>query len=74
MHAHKTTVTVHADHQVSVRLPDDFPPGEADVIVMPRAPVASGHESGATFDRFLASLPAAPVVALESLDRSDLYR
>ena len=74
MHAHKTTVTVHADHEVVVRLPDDFPPGEADVIVMPRAPVPSGREPGASFDRFLSCLPAAPVVALESLDRGDLYR
>lgn len=47
---------------------------KADVIVMPRAPVPSGHEPGAAFDRFLASLPAAPVVALESLDRGDLSR
>jgi hypothetical protein len=40
MHAHKTTVTVAADHQVVVRLPDDFPPGEAEVIIAPR-PAAS---------------------------------
>jgi hypothetical protein len=74
MHAHKTTVTVLAGHEVVVRLPDDFPPGEADVIVMPHATVASGRESGADFDRFLASLPTAPVVSLDSLDRGDLYR
>ena len=74
MRAHKTTVTVLADHEVVVRLPDDFPPGEADVIVMPRAPTPSGREPGATFDRFLAALPVAPVVSLESLDRGDLYR
>ena len=74
MHAHKTTVTVLADHEVFVRLPDDFPPGEADVIVMPREAVASVRDSGADFDRFLASLPTAPVVSLDSLDRGDLYR
>ena len=74
MHAHKTTVTVLADHEVVVRLPDDFPPGEADVIVMPRASEATGHGSGAAnFDRFLASLPAAPVVSIASLDRGDIY-
>ena len=74
MHAHRTTVTVLADHEVVVRLPDDFPPGEADVIVMPRPTVTSARESVAEFDRFLASLPPAPVVTLDSLDRGDLYR
>jgi len=67
MHAHKTTVTVRADHQVVVRLPDDFPSGEAEVTITPRPTVAS-------FDTFLASLPAAAVVSLESLDRGLLYR
>ena len=74
MHAHKTTVTVREDHQVVVRLPDDFPAGEAEVIITPRPTVASSHESVATFDSFLASLPAAPVVSLESLDRGLLSR
>ena len=74
MHAHKTTVIVLADHEVVVRLPSDFPPGEADVIVMPRVAVAPARDSGANFDRFLASLPTAPVISLNSLDRGDLYR
>jgi hypothetical protein len=74
MHAHKTTVTVREDHQVVVRLPDDFPAGEAEVIITPRPTVASSHESVAAFDGFLASLPTAPVVSLESLDRGLLSR
>jgi hypothetical protein len=74
MHAHKTTVTVLADHEVVVRLPDDFPPGEADVTVIPRTSVAVTRASGDDVDRFLASLPTAPVVSLASLDRGDLYR
>ena len=74
MHAHKTTVTVLADHEVVVRLPADFPPGEADVIVLPRPHSVSAREAGADFDRLLASLPTAPVVSLDSLDRRDLYR
>jgi hypothetical protein len=74
MHAHKTTVTVPADHEVVVRLPDDFPPGEADVVVTPRPNMALARESAADFDRLLASLPTAPVVSLDSLDRGELYR
>ena len=73
MQAHKTTVTVH-DHQVVVRLPDDFPAGEADVIVMPRPIPTSPLEAAAEFDRLMASLPDAPVIALNSLDRGELNR
>lgn len=74
MHAHKTTVTVRADHEVVLRLPDDFPPGEADVIVLPRPAAVEPFEVAADFDRFLAALPSAPVVPLASLDRDELYR
>lgn len=46
MHAHKLNVTVSADHEIAICLPDDFPPGPAEVIVLaaPRAsdrPVAA---------------------------------
>jgi hypothetical protein len=74
MHAHKTTVTVAADHQVVVRLPDDFPPGEAEVIVTPRPAAAATTDAVAAFDALLSSLPPAPVVSLESLDRGLLSR
>ena len=74
MHAHKTTVIVREDHQVVVRLPDDFPAGEAEVIFLPRPTATSPHEAVAEFDRMVASLPAAPVISLDSLDRGELYR
>ena len=75
MHAHKTTTTVQADHQVVVRLPDDFPPGEAEVIVLASSRAATvAPAAAAEFDRMLAALPAAPVVSLECLDRGELYR
>ena len=34
MHAHKLKVTIQEDHRVEVRLPDDFPEGPAEVIVL----------------------------------------
>ena len=34
MHAHKLKVTIPPDHEVAIRLPDDFPPGPAEVIVL----------------------------------------
>jgi hypothetical protein len=34
MQAHKQTVTVTDDHQLEIRLPEDFPSGPAEVIVL----------------------------------------
>lgn len=34
MRAHKFKVNVESDHSLSIRLPDDFPPGPAEVIVL----------------------------------------
>jgi hypothetical protein len=34
MRAHKQNITVAADHEVTFRLPDDFPPGLAEIIVL----------------------------------------
>ena len=74
MRPHKTTVIVREDRQVVVRLPDEFPTGEAEVTITLRPTVASSYEAVAAFDKFLASLPVAPVVSLESLDRGLLSR
>ena len=34
MHAHKAKVTVTEDHELAVKLPDDFPAGPAEIIVL----------------------------------------
>lgn len=34
MHAHRLNVTILPDHQLAVRLPDDFPAGPAEVIIL----------------------------------------
>jgi len=34
MRTHKIKVTTPADHQLAVRLPDDFPTGPAEVIIL----------------------------------------
>lgn len=37
MHAHKVKVTIPADHHVTIMLPEDFPAGPAEVIVLAEA-------------------------------------
>ncbi|AUX45059.1 uncharacterized protein SOCE26_065400 [Sorangium cellulosum] len=34
MHAHKLNIIIPADHEIAIRLPEDFPPGPAEVIVL----------------------------------------
>lgn len=33
MRTHKIKVTIPVDHQLAVRVPDDFPPGPAELII-----------------------------------------
>jgi hypothetical protein len=46
MHAHKLKVTIQEDHRVEVQLPDDFPEGPAEIIVLTNRP-AGGASTGA---------------------------
>jgi hypothetical protein len=48
--AHKLQVTIEENHRVEVRLPDDFPEGPAEVIVLTKRP------AGNTQQRTLAAL------------------
>lgn len=51
MHAHKLNVTVPADHELAIRLPDDFPPGPAEIIVLAaRAPAERPAATARTLD------------------------
>jgi hypothetical protein len=75
MRAHKVKVTVLATHQLIVRLPDDFPPGEAEITVVSRAAEATpANDDFAWLEAWRAALPPAPTVPLETFDRSELYR
>ena len=51
-----------------------LPVGNVTAVATPRPKMALPRESAADVHRFLASLPAAPVVSLDSLDRGEIYR
>jgi len=73
MHAHKLKGTIPDTHQLVVRTPDDFPPGEAEVTVVSRAPeVTEAGDDFAWFEAWRGSLPSAPTIPLEALDRAGL--
>jgi hypothetical protein len=46
MRAHKLNVTVPADHEIAIRLPDDFPQGPAEIIIL-ATPGMSDHRGAA---------------------------
>jgi hypothetical protein len=52
--AHKLKVDIPEDHQVEIRLPEDFPSGPAEVIVLTSA--TGGKESGEARPEMLQSL------------------
>ncbi len=75
MHAHRTKVTIPQNHEVVVRVPDEFPPGEAEVLVIATtAEPTPAPDMASRLERWIGSLPPTPVVPLASLDRGDLYR
>lgn len=61
MRAHRIRVQVSASHEVRITLPSDFPPGEAEVIVLggePEAPAKSAKKL--TVDELLAARLSPP--------------
>ena len=54
MKAHKMRVTIPEDHEVEIRLPEDFPAGPAEVIVLAGSP--GGKESGEAQSDMMRSL------------------
>ena len=46
MRVHKLNVTVSADLEIAIRLPDDFPPGPVEIIVL-AVPSASDRPGAA---------------------------
>lgn len=74
MQAHRVRVMVPDTHEVTVRLPSDFPAGAAELIVVTTSGDAQRRESfDVWLDRLLAKVPAASVVPLEALRRENLY-
>ena len=58
MRVHKTKLTMPADHQLAVKLPDDFPIGPAEVIVSADSP---GEQRVVELAGVLAQDAAAPM-------------
>lgn len=77
MRAHRLKATVPESHEVTVRLPSDFPTGDVEVIVLEARREASdgnGPQRRLTVDELMAArLPRPPgvsPVSLEDIERA----
>lgn len=59
MYAHKYETTIRADHRVTIDLPDDFPEGEVEIIVLTKPATITAAKSETLID-FLDWLKTQP--------------
>lgn len=76
MHAHRTKVTVPESHEIHLDLPNDFPSGPAEVIVLTEArPVGNIVRLGGVLNRAETPVEGDPIAeALQELreERNEL--
>ena len=75
MRAHRMRVRISESHELHVRLPSDFPPGEAEVIVLePEEGQEGGRRDKQSLDEFLAGRlrrpPGVPPVTLADMEKA----
>ena len=73
---HKTRAIISDDHRLIVELPSDFPPGDAEVIVLTAAAVAQPAKRASLnvlLDNILVRIPETPVPSAEALRRENMY-
>ena len=75
MRAHRLKVTVPESHELRLRLPSDFPTGEAEVIVLEASlPAGPRPQPRLTVDELLAARlqrpPSVAPVSLEDIERA----
>jgi len=75
MIAHRLKITIPESHEVTLRLPSDVPPGEAEVIVLTESvrPEGSTQPFGTWLDSWIRTVPRSPAIPLEALRRENLY-
>jgi len=83
MHAHKVKVVISEDHQLTIRLPSDIPPGEAELIVLTGESAElqllgkKAADAAAEFETWLHGVhqrvPSTPALPDEAFDRGSIY-
>lgn len=57
MHTHKTRVTVPQSHRLEIDLPEDFPSGPAEIIILSSPPAGERAEAETSWIRFVDPHP-----------------
>lgn len=79
VHAHKLKVTIPKDHRIELRLPEDFPAGPAEVIVLAHPVGSEPQKLSSAQERALANLEELRSLRLtqeeeEVLDQFESFR
>jgi hypothetical protein len=76
MQVHKTRAVISEDHRLTVELPSDFPPGDAEVTVLTAGTATSSTKKPSLsvwLDDILTRIPATAVPSQEALRRESIY-
>lgn len=74
MSAHKVVVVIDQSRRAVIQVPDDFPVGEAEILVVPMSEGGQrAREMASWLDGWIASLPPGPGLPLDSTRRESIY-
>ena len=75
MYAHRIRITIPDNREITVRLPSNVPPGEAELIVLTESPreAGSAERFKSWLDSWIRALPPSPAIPLDALRRETLY-
>jgi hypothetical protein len=76
MYARRIRITGPESREITVRLPSDVLPGEAELMVITESPAtpAPAERFKAWLDSWIHALPDAPAISIEALRRENLYQ
>ena len=80
MYAYKSRVKISNDRELVIKLPNDIPEGDAEVIILsasnPEINTANSNSNGliSRLDEWISQIPPVPHIPLSSLDRGELYK
>ncbi len=75
MLAHRMKILIPENHEVTLRLPNELPPGAAEVIVLSDSSdrASRGSNINAWLVSLAADVPGTPVLSLDALRRENMY-
>jgi len=80
MYAYKSRVKISKDRELVIKLPNDIPEGDVEVIILsdrdPEINTANSNSNEliSRLDEWINQIPPVPHIPLSSIDRGELYK